>query len=112
MLADMPANLVVPTVCINNRIYFVDKLLQTSDGTYFISHHFFYWLPKGTKISGVPIATGLTESGDNPQVVKTQSVRCPWVTEDPGDCNEGIKTVLTIESTLLHTCNGGIKTKG
>ena len=78
MLADMPANLVVPTVCVNDRIYFVDELLQISDGTYFIPHRFFYRLPKGTKISGVPIDTGLTESGDSSQVVYEPSVHNLW----------------------------------
>jgi hypothetical protein len=78
MLVDMLANLMVPTVCVNDRIFFVDELLQTSDGTYFIPHCFFYQLPKGMKNSGVPIATGLTESGDSSQVAYGPSVRDLW----------------------------------
>ena len=32
--------------------------------------------------------------------------------ETEEDCSERIKTILTIESTLLHTCSERIKTKG
>ncbi|KAI9442570.1 hypothetical protein H4582DRAFT_1761365, partial [Lactarius indigo] len=41
MLMGMPSNLVVPTVCVDDRIFFVDELLQTSEGTYFILRRFF-----------------------------------------------------------------------
>ncbi|KAH8993098.1 hypothetical protein EDB83DRAFT_2304552 [Lactarius deliciosus] len=72
MLMDMPSNLVVPTVCVNDRIFFVDELLQTSEGTYFIPHRFFYRLPKHAKLSGV----GLTENGSSQ--VYEPSVRDLW----------------------------------
>lgn len=62
MLVNMPANLVVPTVCVNDRIFFTDELLRTSDGTYFIPHRFFYRLPRDAKLSGIPTAAGLAES--------------------------------------------------
>ena len=31
-------------------------------------------------------------SSKNQEIVKTQDIKGPWVTEDQGDCNGGIKT--------------------
>ncbi|KAF8257030.1 hypothetical protein EI94DRAFT_1635036, partial [Lactarius quietus] len=45
MLVDLPSNLVAPTACFNDQVFFVDELLQTSDGTYVIPLRFFYQLP-------------------------------------------------------------------
>ncbi|KAH8978821.1 hypothetical protein EDB86DRAFT_2815391 [Lactarius hatsudake] len=50
MLFDIPSALVVPTVCVNERIFFVGELLQQSDGTYFIPERFFYRLPEGPDV--------------------------------------------------------------
>jgi hypothetical protein len=47
----MSSALVVPTVCVNGRIFFVDELLQNQDGTYFIPERFFYRLPEDAKLS-------------------------------------------------------------
>ena len=44
--------------------------------------------------------------------VKMRPEKGPWVTEDQGDCNGAIKTILRRGNNLLHTCNGAIKTKG
>ena len=41
-----------------------------------------------------------------------RNTKGPWVTEDQGDCNGAIKTILMVWNELLHTCNGAIKTKG
>ncbi|KAF8259701.1 hypothetical protein EI94DRAFT_1433455, partial [Lactarius quietus] len=41
MLVDLPSNLVAPSACFNNQIFFIDELLQTFDGTYFIPLRFF-----------------------------------------------------------------------
>ncbi|KAN0125420.1 hypothetical protein V8E53_015507, partial [Lactarius tabidus] len=78
MLVDMPSNLVVPTVCINDCIFFTDELLQTSGGTYFIPNHFFYRLPRGANLSGAPTATGLGESSNGPQMYEP-SVHDLWL---------------------------------
>ena len=77
MLVDMPSNLVVPTVCVKGRIFFADELLQTFDGTYFIPNNFFYRLPRGTKLSGIPTATGLGGSSNGSQVYEP-SVHDLW----------------------------------
>jgi hypothetical protein len=42
MLFDILPAVVVPTVSVNKHIFFVGKLLQQSDGTYFIPEQFFY----------------------------------------------------------------------
>jgi hypothetical protein len=68
MLFDIPPTLVVPTVCVNDRIFFVGELLQQSDGTYFIPERFFYRLPKGVKLSGNPSISDLIEYGDSPPI--------------------------------------------
>ena len=69
MLFDIPPTLVVPTVCVNDRIFFVGELLQQSDGTYFIPERFFYRLPKGVKLSGNPSISNLIEHGDSPPII-------------------------------------------
>ncbi|KAH9079599.1 hypothetical protein EDB83DRAFT_2170317, partial [Lactarius deliciosus] len=40
-MLNISSTLVVPTVCVDDRIFFVDKLLQNQDGTYFIPERFF-----------------------------------------------------------------------
>ena len=64
----MPSALVVPTVCVNEHIFFVDELLQNQDNTYFIPERFFYRLPKDSKLSDNPITTGLTKHSDSSTV--------------------------------------------
>jgi hypothetical protein len=98
MLVDMPSNLVVPTVCVNDRIFFVDEL-QTSDGTYFIPHRFFYRLPKGAKL-GIPTATGLAKSDDSsqayePSVCDLWSLGRKVVRTDVRSVTSRVDTVLT-----------------
>ncbi|KAF8266576.1 hypothetical protein EI94DRAFT_1425707, partial [Lactarius quietus] len=41
MLVDIPSDLAAPAVCVNDQIFFLDELLQTSDRTYFIPSCFF-----------------------------------------------------------------------
>ncbi|KAH8991022.1 hypothetical protein EDB92DRAFT_1778446, partial [Lactarius akahatsu] len=41
MLFNIPSTLVVPTVCVNEHIFFVGELLQQFDGSYFILEQFF-----------------------------------------------------------------------
>ena len=77
ILFDIPPTLVVPTVCVNDRIFFVGELLQQSDGTYFIPEQFFYRLPKGIKLSGNPSISDLIEHGDSPPIYEP-SVRDLW----------------------------------
>ena len=74
---DMPSALVVPTVCVNNRIFFVDELLQNQDNTYFIPERFFYRLPKGAKLSSDLIITGSTNHSDGSMAYEP-SVRDLW----------------------------------
>jgi hypothetical protein len=42
MLTDIPPDLVSSTVWVNNKIFYVDELLQRSSGANFIPERFFY----------------------------------------------------------------------
>ena len=77
MLFDIPSSLVVPTVSVNERIFFVGELLQQLDGTYFILERFFYRLPEGVKLSGNPSICDLIEHGNNPPIYEP-TVRDLW----------------------------------
>jgi hypothetical protein len=77
MLFDTSSALVVPTVSVNEHIFFVGELLQQSDGTYFIPERFFYRLPEGVKLSGNPSISDVIEYGDNPPIYEP-SVRDLW----------------------------------
>ncbi|KAH9175921.1 hypothetical protein EDB89DRAFT_2240784 [Lactarius sanguifluus] len=50
-MLNISSTLVVPTVCVDDRIFFVDELLQDQDGTYFIPERFFYQLPEDANLS-------------------------------------------------------------
>ncbi|KAH9028757.1 hypothetical protein EDB85DRAFT_1867621, partial [Lactarius pseudohatsudake] len=51
-MLDVSSALVVPTVCVDGRIFFVNELLQNQDRTYFIPERFFYRLPADANLSG------------------------------------------------------------
>ena len=74
---DIPSALVVPTVCVNDCIFFVDELLQNQDNTYFIPERFFYRLPKGAKLSSNLINAGSTNHSDSSTVYEP-SVHDLW----------------------------------
>ncbi|KAI9434377.1 hypothetical protein H4582DRAFT_1788139, partial [Lactarius indigo] len=62
-MLDVSSALVVPTVCVDNHIFFVNELLQNQDRTYFIPKRFFYQLPEHANLSGrFPTFTGLTDN--------------------------------------------------
>ena len=65
MLFDISPALVVPTVFVNERVFFVGELLQQSDGSYFIPEQFFYRLPEGMKLSGNLSISDVIEYGDS-----------------------------------------------
>ena len=69
-MLDISSALVVPTVCVNDHIFFVDELLQTQDGTYFIPERFFYRLPDHA-------VTGVTKPCNNSSVYEP-SVHDLW----------------------------------
>ncbi|KAH9022937.1 hypothetical protein EDB84DRAFT_1241512, partial [Lactarius hengduanensis] len=50
-MLDASSALVVPTVCVDDRIFFVNELLQNQDRTYFIPERFFYRLPEDANLS-------------------------------------------------------------
>jgi hypothetical protein len=75
---DMCSALVVPTVCVNDHIFFVDKLLQNQDNTYFIPERFFYRLPEEAKLSGIPNTTGSAKHSDGSPAVYEPSVHDLW----------------------------------
>ncbi|KAH8980192.1 hypothetical protein EDB92DRAFT_1772723, partial [Lactarius akahatsu] len=62
-MLNISSTLVVPTVSVDDHIFFVDKLLQNQDGTYFIPEWFFYQLSEDANLSGsFPTFTGLTDN--------------------------------------------------
>lgn len=71
---DIASALVVPTVCVNDRIFFVNELLQNQDGTYFIPERFFYRLPENSRLSTI---AGSTERNDS-SAVHGPSVHDLW----------------------------------
>ncbi|KAF8256941.1 hypothetical protein EI94DRAFT_1635932, partial [Lactarius quietus] len=68
MLFDILPALIVPTVFVNEHIFFVGELLQQTDGTYFIPEWFFYQLPEGVKLFGNPSISDLIEHRDSPPI--------------------------------------------
>lgn len=77
MLFDISPALVVPTVFVNEHVFFVGELLQQSDGSYFILERFFYQLPEGMKLSGNLSISDVIEYGDSPPIYEP-SVHDLW----------------------------------
>lgn len=72
------SDLVVPTVCVNDHIFFVDELLRTDDDSYFIPERFFYRLPDKARLSGIPDMTGSAKRRGDISLVYEPSVHDLW----------------------------------
>ena len=72
------SNLVVPNVCVNDHIFFVDELLWTDDDSYFIPEQFFYQLPDKARLSGIPNMTGSAKWCGDISLVYEPSVHDLW----------------------------------
>ena len=64
MLLDAPASIATPAARVNGKIYFVDELLQRSNGLYFIPERFFY------RTNTPPESANGSESSDLPPAQK------------------------------------------
>jgi hypothetical protein len=96
----------VPTVSVNEHIFFVGELLQQTDGSYFIPERFFYRLPEGVKLFGNPSISDSIEHGDSPPIYEP-SVRDLWSLgrkverTDVHAFTSGVDRLLTIFSSRL-----------